>query len=135
MNNKGFTLIEIIIVIVILGIMAALALPNITGSIARGRIPGALEQMGKMQREMDMCLQVSGDVDECADLTALGYATDPIVIGNWTYTSDDEGLTADCNNCPGGAAGIWFEWTKTVNGLTIDKKEGTGTFVSFKFRD
>ena len=39
--NKGFTLVEVVVVIIILGIIAAIAVPSFIGYIERGRITTA----------------------------------------------------------------------------------------------
>lgn len=44
-RNKGFTLIEIMIVIVIMGIMAAIATPNLMSYMSRLRLNGAARQV------------------------------------------------------------------------------------------
>ena len=52
-NNKGFSLVELIIVIAILGIIAVIAVPNLTGIQQRSQVNADIrtaEQIGKAVR-------------------------------------------------------------------------------------
>lgn len=53
----GFTLIEVLIAIAIVGILAALALPSYRDYIMRGRIPEATVQLGSRQVDMEQFFQ------------------------------------------------------------------------------
>jgi prepilin-type N-terminal cleavage/methylation domain-containing protein len=64
MNKKGFTLIEIIIVIVILGVLATLAVPRITAQIEASRAAEAVNIMGVMKRAALNCYD--GSQTNCA---------------------------------------------------------------------
>ena len=60
--KKGFTLIEIIIVIVIIGVLATLALPRITGQIEAARGAEAMNMFGAIRRAAINCVDM-GNTD------------------------------------------------------------------------
>ena len=74
LNNKsGFTLIEVIIVVIILGVLAGLALPRIVGQINRSRSAEAVNELGVIMRAIDACVNgrlVAANL-AAANLTAL----------------------------------------------------------------
>lgn len=58
MNNscasaKGFTLVELAITVVIVGILAAIALPNFTDYVRKGRRADAFDAMAHVQQEQE----------------------------------------------------------------------------------
>lgn len=70
-RQHGFTLIEVMVVIVILGILSALVVPNIIHKAGDARIAAAR-----------------------SDLAAIGQALDMYKLDNSTYPSTDQGLEA-----------------------------------------
>jgi type II secretion system protein G len=70
-TSKGFTLIEVMVVIVILGILSALIVPNIIHKAGDARIAAAK-----------------------ADVAAIGQALDMYKLDNSSYPSSDQGLEA-----------------------------------------
>jgi general secretion pathway protein G len=69
--QRGFTLIEVMVVIVILGIMAALVVPNLAGRQDQAQVTAAL-----------------------SDLRALGNALEMYKLDNFRYPSTEQGLEA-----------------------------------------
>ncbi|MBF0594315.1 MAG: prepilin-type N-terminal cleavage/methylation domain-containing protein [Candidatus Omnitrophica bacterium] len=75
MNNKGFTLIEIIIVIVILGIMATLALPRLAAQTNAAQGAEAMQYFGIIKRAAATCYEATNNFTLCASQAALGVTT------------------------------------------------------------
>jgi len=77
-KNTGFTLIEIMVVVVILGILGALVVPNILGRTGEARTAAAK-----------------------SDIRSIANALDLYKLDNHTYPSTDQGLEALVNKPAG----------------------------------
>ncbi len=91
-GKQGFTLIEIIIVVVILGILAAIALPKVTANIDKARAAEVFGMGSAVGKAFDRCLNdetggarvpTAGDVAAC---NSLGLIKITPTSTNFTYT-------------------------------------------------
>jgi type IV pilus assembly protein PilA len=75
-DNHGFTLIELMIVVAIIGILAAIAIPQYQTYIAKSQVTRAMGEASYVKNEVDACLNdgktvVGAGVGEC-DTHATG---------------------------------------------------------------
>jgi prepilin-type N-terminal cleavage/methylation domain-containing protein len=103
MNKKqGFTLVEIMIVVAIIGLLAAIAIPSFMKSRTNsqqnacinnlGQIESGKKQWAKAQNKSD------GDAIDTAEVASyLKGSILPTCPGGGTYTYNDIGASATCN--------------------------------------
>jgi len=89
-KTHGFTLIELMIVIVIIGILAAIAVPNYQDYLKRAKIAEAVSALSDMRVKMERHFQDNrAYIGACAAGTQAPIPTSP----NFTYTCPE--LTAN----------------------------------------
>lgn len=105
--QKGFTLIELMIVVAIIGILAAVAIPQYQNYVAGSQVSRVMSETSAMRTAIESCL-LNGvtDVDDCA----LGWTISNLIGEeslNPGYDAQD-GLTVEIN--PNGTALILAEF-------------------------
>lgn len=76
-NKSGFTLLEILVVIIIVGVLASVAMPQLFRNIERSRATEALASLGATKRSIEACaMQFNNDFSTCNTYAAIGM-TDP----------------------------------------------------------
>ena len=82
-NTTGFTLIEIIVVLIILGVLAALAIPSYFTWIRRSQAAEAIVSMKQINDRIQACAAAAGFADASKDkcFSSLAQGT----TGNFSY--------------------------------------------------
>ncbi len=83
-NIKGFSLVEILLAVVIIGVLAALVIPRVPGWIAKAGQMEGFENLGAIRRAELMLHQLAGRFQEAQDHPAIQSTLD-LVVGDKFY--------------------------------------------------
>lgn len=82
-KRKGFTLIELIVVVAILGILAAIAIPSFTGTQAKANERANETNISTLQSAASLAVAEHGAPANAVAWTALGTGTTPHLASNY----------------------------------------------------
>jgi prepilin-type N-terminal cleavage/methylation domain-containing protein len=82
-NHKGFSLVELLVVVIIIAIVAAIAIPNLLASRRAANEASAINSLRTIHGAQSTYLSLLGNNSAYADLTALSGAglLDPLFTG------------------------------------------------------
>ncbi|KAA0913665.1 prepilin-type N-terminal cleavage/methylation domain-containing protein [Psychrobacter sp. ANT_WB68] len=109
-NQKGFTLIELMIVVAIIGILAAIAIPAYQNYIAKSQVSEAFTLMGGAKADVNTNLQ--------GNLCTKASGTDDTVAGKYGNLVISGTPVLDANAAATAASGCTLVYTFKATGVS-----------------
>ena len=117
--QKGFTLIELMIVVAIIGILAAVAIPAYQNYIAKSQVSRVMGEVGALKTSVETCILdgktvVQCDIDSTATTSNMINPGKPVLA--YTGTSGATLTATFGTNAASAIAGKTLIWTRNDAG-------------------
>jgi type IV pilus assembly protein PilE len=120
-TQKGFSLIELMIVVAIIGILAAIAVPQYNNYVMSARISDAIAGLSGKQVKMEQFFQDNRT-----------YAQDATVATNPCFPQTSGSFTLDCNTVAPTTGGAGFTSPPSATAYTL-RAVGTDKMTGFTY--
>jgi len=92
-HQRGFTLMEVMIVVAIVGILAAVALPAYQNYVKRAEFTEIIEDFERLRMAIEICWDIEGDMSQCTESNgsiaeAISELTSNVQVRLYTIQGD-----------------------------------------------
>lgn len=115
-HTKGFTLIELMIVVAILSLLSAIAIPQYQGYVIKTQITRGFAEINSLRTAIEVC-ESDGGVSGTCDISHLDNIDSDMLITNPTLTLNPSSISAEFGqNAVANLHGATIDLSKDENG-------------------
>lgn len=121
-NQKGFTLIELMIVVAIIAILAAIAIPQYQTYVIRSQVTRVMGEAGDLKAAVEDCVNSNatnwGAPASCVNTSTSSDLLNPAkpVVSNWGVTPTITATFGQHANAALSTGSQTLTWTRTASG-------------------